>query len=135
MPRISGIDIPSEKKIKVSLRYIYGVGPTNALAILKEAGIDAQRRAKELTEEELAKIIGIIDRSYLVEGALRRRAPSISQPLSSRPMILASSSSVRSLARRWPSMPASRRMALLLVRRKGTVYVICSNPRHKQRQG
>jgi small subunit ribosomal protein S13 len=48
------------------------VGPTNSRLILKEAGIDAQRRAKELTEEELAKIIGIIDRSYLVEGALRR---------------------------------------------------------------
>ena len=72
MPRISGIDIPADKKIKISLRYIYGVGPTNALAILKEAGIDPERRAKDLTEDELAKIIGIIDRSILVEGALRR---------------------------------------------------------------
>ena len=72
MPRIAGIDIPSDKKIKVSLRYIFGVGPTNAMAILKEAAIDPERRAKDLTEEELAKIIGIIDRSYLVEGALRR---------------------------------------------------------------
>jgi small subunit ribosomal protein S13 len=73
MPRISGIDIPPDKKIKISLRYIYGVGPTNALAILKEAGIDPERRAKELSEEELAKIIGIIDRGILVEGALRRQ--------------------------------------------------------------
>jgi small subunit ribosomal protein S13 len=73
MPRISGIDIPPDKKIKISLRYIYGVGPTNALAILKEAAIDPERRAKELTEEELAKIIGIIDRGILVEGALRRQ--------------------------------------------------------------
>lgn len=72
MPRIAGIDIPAEKKIKISLRYIYGVGPTNAMAILKEAGIDPDRRAKEMTEEELAKIITIIDRSVLVEGALRR---------------------------------------------------------------
>jgi len=72
MPRISGIDIPAEKKIKISLRYIYGVGPTNAVAILKEAGIDPERRAKELSEDELAKIINIIDRSVLVEGALRR---------------------------------------------------------------
>ncbi len=72
MPRISGIDIPNDKPIRVSLRYLYGVGPTNSDAILKEAGIDGQRRAKELTEEELAKIIGIIDRSFLVEGALRR---------------------------------------------------------------
>jgi small subunit ribosomal protein S13 len=72
MPRIAGVDIPSDKKIKISLRYIYGVGPSNALVILKEAGIDPERRAKELTEEELAKIIGILDKDLLVEGALRR---------------------------------------------------------------
>jgi small subunit ribosomal protein S13 len=72
MPRISGVDIPADKKIKISLRYIFGVGPSNAMMILKEAGIDPERRAKELTEEELAKIIGIIDRNFLVEGALRR---------------------------------------------------------------
>ena len=73
MPRISGIDIPSDKKIKISLRYIFGVGPANAMAILKEAAIDPERRAKDLTEEELAKIITIIDRTTLVEGALRRQ--------------------------------------------------------------
>ena len=72
MPRISGVDIPPDKKIRISLRYIYGVGPTNALAILKEAGIDPDRRAKDLNEDELAKMIGIIDKSILVEGALRR---------------------------------------------------------------
>jgi small subunit ribosomal protein S13 len=72
MPRIAGIDIPPEKKIKVSLRYLYGVGPANALAILKEAGIDPERRAKELSEDELAKIIGILDKDFLIEGALRR---------------------------------------------------------------
>ena len=73
MPRISGIDIPNEKKIKISLRYIYGIGPSNAMDILKEAGIDPERRAKELSEDELAKIIGILDRGILVEGALRRQ--------------------------------------------------------------
>ncbi|MCC6421905.1 MAG: 30S ribosomal protein S13 [Phycisphaerales bacterium] len=73
MPRIAGVDIPNDKPIWVSLGYIYGVGPTNSRAILKEAGIDPQRRAKELTEEELAKIIGILDKSYPVEGALRRQ--------------------------------------------------------------
>jgi small subunit ribosomal protein S13 len=72
MPRIAGVDIPADKKIKVSLRYIYGVGPSNAMTILKEAGIDPERRAKDLTEEELAKIIGILDKDVLVEGALRR---------------------------------------------------------------
>ena len=72
MPRISGIDIPPDKPIWVSLAYIYGIGPTNSRQILKEAAIEPQRRAKELSEEELAKIIGIIDRGILVEGALRR---------------------------------------------------------------
>ena len=73
MPRISGIDIPNDKKIKISLRYVFGIGPSNAMDILKEAGIDPERRAKDLTEEELAKIINIIDRGVLVEGALRRQ--------------------------------------------------------------
>jgi small subunit ribosomal protein S13 len=73
MPRIAGVDIPNDKKIKISLGYIYGIGPTNAMAILKEAAIDPERRARDLSEEELAKIIGIIDRGVLVEGALRRQ--------------------------------------------------------------
>jgi len=72
MPRVSGIDIPPNKVVWVSLSYIHGIGPMNGRKILKELGIDPQRRAKDLTEEELAKIITIIDRDYLVEGALRR---------------------------------------------------------------
>jgi len=72
MPRIAGVDIPADKPIWVSLGYIFGVGPHNSRVILKEAGIEPQRRAKELSEEELAKIIGIIDKGFLVEGALRR---------------------------------------------------------------
>ena len=73
MPRVAGVDIPNDKPSWTSLCYIYGIGPTNSRQILKECGIDAQRRAKDLSEDELAKIIGIIDRSYLVEGALRRQ--------------------------------------------------------------
>ena len=73
MPRIAGVDIPADKPIWVSLTYLYGVGPTNSRQILREANIDAQRRAKDLTEEELATIIGLIDRGFLVEGALRRQ--------------------------------------------------------------
>ena len=72
MPRIAGVDIPADKPIWISLTYIYGVGRTNSRQILKELGIDGQRRAKDLTEEELAKIIGILDRGVPVEGALRR---------------------------------------------------------------
>lgn len=73
MPRIAGVDIPSDKPTWISLTYIFGVGRTNSKQILKEAGIDGQRRAKDLTEEELAKIIGILDRDFIVEGALRRQ--------------------------------------------------------------
>jgi small subunit ribosomal protein S13 len=72
MPRVTGVDIPNDKPIWVSLGYIFGIGPTNSRQILKEAGVEFQRRAKDLSEEELAKIATIIDRSYLVEGALRR---------------------------------------------------------------
>ena len=71
MPRIAGVDIPADKPAWISLNYIFGVGRTNSKAILKEAGIDGQRRAKDLSEEELAKIIGILDKGILVEGALR----------------------------------------------------------------
>jgi small subunit ribosomal protein S13 len=73
MPRISGVDLPLDKPIRISLRYVYGVGPVNALEILKEAGIDGQKRARELSEDEVGRIVNIIDRSYVVEGALRRQ--------------------------------------------------------------
>lgn len=73
MPRIAGVDIPLDKPVRISLRYIYGVGPVNALAILKEAGINGQKRAKELTEDEVARIVNILDRSFVVEGSLRRQ--------------------------------------------------------------
>ena len=73
MPRVAGVDIPPDKPAWVSMSYIYGIGPTNARQILKEAGIDPNRRAKDLSEDELAKVIGIIDKGFLVEGALRRQ--------------------------------------------------------------
>ncbi len=73
MPRVAGVDIPNDKPIWISLSYIYGIGRMNSRVILKEAGIDFQRRAKDLTEDELAKIIGLIDKGFLVEGALRRQ--------------------------------------------------------------
>jgi len=73
MPRISGIDIPLEKQIRISLRYVYGIGPVNAMDILKEAHIDPMKKARELNEDEVGRIVNIIDRSYVVEGALRRQ--------------------------------------------------------------
>lgn len=73
MPRIAGIDIPNEKRVEVALGYIYGIGPKNSLAILKEAGISPDVRAKNLTEDEISRIAAIIDRNYVVEGQLRRQ--------------------------------------------------------------
>ena len=72
MPRISGIDVPPNKRIEFSLRYIYGIGPKLALDILKEAQIEVGVKAKDLNEEEVARIGGVIDRNYQVEGQLRR---------------------------------------------------------------
>ncbi len=72
MARISGINIPDNKKIEFSLSYIYGIGPTNSRVILKSANVSADKRAKELTTEEINRIQSIIDRNYKVEGDLRR---------------------------------------------------------------
>ena len=72
MPRIAGVDIPADKRIVTSLTYIYGVGPTVARGVLKEAQIDQQVKAKNLTEDEVSRLAGIIDRNYQVEGQLRR---------------------------------------------------------------
>lgn len=73
MPRIAGVDIPPDKRVEISLRYIYGVGPFLAAQILKEAGIEDGVKAKDLTEDEVSRIAGVIDRSYIVEGQLRRQ--------------------------------------------------------------
>ena len=73
MPRIAGIDIPLEKQIRISLRYIFGIGPVNAMQILNEAHIDPMKKSRELSEDEVGRIVNIIDRSFVVEGALRRQ--------------------------------------------------------------
>jgi len=72
MPRIFGVDIPKNKKIKVSLRYIYGIGPAKALAILGSIGIDPERRAADLSEEEVSQIASHIQANHRIEGELRR---------------------------------------------------------------
>jgi small subunit ribosomal protein S13 len=73
MPRIAGVDIPAQKRIDISLRYIFGVGPTRALEILHKANIDPAVRANKLTEEEVSRIAGIIESDFIVEGQLRRQ--------------------------------------------------------------
>jgi len=72
MPRIVGVDIPKEKKIWIALTYIYGIGRTLSKKILEEAQIDPNIRAKDLTDEQVAKITHIIQKNYKVEGELRR---------------------------------------------------------------
>ena len=73
MPRILGVDIPADKRIDIALRYIYGIGPVNALEILERANIDPSIRAKSLNEGQLSLIvIAIQDGKYVTEGDLRR---------------------------------------------------------------
>ena len=76
MPRISGVDIPNNKRIEYALRYIYGIGPKLALDVLKDAQIEVGMQAKDLTEEQVTQIASVIDRSYQVEGQLRRTVQS-----------------------------------------------------------
>ncbi len=73
MPRIFGVDIPREKRTEIALRYLYGIGPTLSLKILKEAGVDPNKRSKDLTDKEVAQITSAIQKSNIkVEGDLRR---------------------------------------------------------------
>ena len=72
MPRIIGVDIPKEKRIDIALTYIYGIGRTLAVKVLKAANIDLAKRAKDLTEEEVSRLATIIQKDYRVEGDLRR---------------------------------------------------------------
>jgi small subunit ribosomal protein S13 len=73
MPRILGIDLPSDKPTHISLRYIRGIGPTTSLEVCAKAKVNPQRKARELNEEEIARLTGILDREYIVEGQLRRQ--------------------------------------------------------------
>lgn len=72
MPRLMGIDVPGKKRIEYSLRYIHGIGPTRAKAILDKTKIDPAKKADDLTAEEIRAIIGVIQENYRVEGDLRR---------------------------------------------------------------
>lgn len=72
MPRLLGVDIPGQKRIEYALRYIHGVGPARCKAIVKEAKIDAAKKADDLTPEELRRLLGVVQERYRVEGDLRR---------------------------------------------------------------
>jgi small subunit ribosomal protein S13 len=70
--RIAGVNIPTNKRVLISLRYIYGIGPKNAKDICGKLGIPDERRVNQLTDEEILRIRELIDREYRVEGDLRR---------------------------------------------------------------
>ena len=72
MARISGVDLPREKRVEVALTYIFGVGRTRAHEILEGTGVSPDARVKDLAEEDLVKIRTFIDQNYEVEGDLRR---------------------------------------------------------------
>ncbi|MCD7713259.1 MAG: 30S ribosomal protein S13 [Firmicutes bacterium] len=72
MARIAGVDIPNQKRVEVALTYIYGIGQTSATKICAEAGVNPDTRAKDLTEDEIAKLRDQIENHYVVEGDLRR---------------------------------------------------------------
>src|SRR4029078_6208635 len=72
MARIAGVDIPREKRVDVSLRSIFGIGPTNAREVTDEARVDHAIRVRDLTEAQVAKIREVIDRKFTVEGDRRR---------------------------------------------------------------
>jgi small subunit ribosomal protein S13 len=71
MARIAGVDLPRDKKVEIGLTYIYGIGRHAALDIVQKAGIDASLRVRDLTDADVNKIRGVIERDFKVEGALR----------------------------------------------------------------
>ncbi|HEX6331209.1 MAG TPA: 30S ribosomal protein S13 [Actinomycetota bacterium] len=72
MARISGVDLPRDKRVDVALRYIYGIGATRAFEIIDGTGIDAATKVRDLSEDEVSRIREFIDRTYKIEGDLRR---------------------------------------------------------------
>lgn len=73
MPRISGVDIPGEKPTFISLTYLYGIGRATAIRICRSLNVDLQRKAKELSDDDLARIANLLDKEYVIEGQLRRK--------------------------------------------------------------
>jgi small subunit ribosomal protein S13 len=72
MARIAGVDIPRDKRVEISLRYIFGIGPTRSGKILQQTRVSPDTRVRDLTDDEINRIREVIDREYIVEGDLRR---------------------------------------------------------------
>ncbi len=72
MPRILGIDIPGRKRLEYALRYIYGIGPTLAKEVVEKAKLDPAKKADDLTDEDIQKLVAVLQADYRIEGDLRR---------------------------------------------------------------
>lgn len=83
MPRVLGIDIPGNKRVEYSLRYIYGIGPKRAAEIVAAAGIDPAKKADDLGDDELRSIMDLLQNKYVVEGDLHREVSQNIRRLSS----------------------------------------------------
>ena len=73
MPRLLGVDIPNDKPTFISLTYLYGVGENTSRQLCHKAGVDPQRKARELADDELSRLAALLERDYVVEGPLRRQ--------------------------------------------------------------
>lgn len=73
MPRISGVDIPANKPTYISLTYLYGIGQATSIRICRSLGLDLQRAARDLSDDDVARIASMLDKEYLIEGQLRRK--------------------------------------------------------------
>lgn len=76
MPRVLGVDIPPNKRLEISLTYIYGVGRTTALQVCKHLSVDPGLKARDLTEEQVTQLASLLQDTYVVEGQLRRQIAS-----------------------------------------------------------
>lgn len=73
MARISGVDIPRDKRVEIALTYVYGIGLTTSKEIVRKAGVNPDTRVRDLTEDEITKLREVIDKDYKVEGDLQRQ--------------------------------------------------------------
>ena len=73
MPRLLGVDIPNDRPVIISLTYLYGVGPRTSRELCHKSGIDPRAKARDLNEDELARLATLLDKDYVVEGQLRRQ--------------------------------------------------------------
>jgi len=73
LARIAGVDLPRDKRVEIALTYIFGVGPTTSRRIIEQTGVNPDRRVRELSEAEVARLREVLEREYRVEGDLRRQ--------------------------------------------------------------